>query len=378
MKVKLATQLLSRSVAESLIFCKDKLNLEDFKNCDATVNFVKIMNDAFDILNSHKLSGFGFKKAVCEQNIQSIKDFAVRFNKYILGLKFDNGQCVVESNRKTGFIGIAVCLQSILNIYDMHINCVNPSLKFLPVYECSQDHIELFFGSISSHGGYNNNPTCRQFIAAYKRLLIHAEIREGSFLGNCVPLSQINILNCLSSKQKPEDQINNSCSSVSFLEKTFKDKEVENIDHDHDYFSANTLSQYCKEVVIYIAGFVSRKLGKSLACESCVGALFGNKENLMASLIQVKKVSLIQVGGGLAYPSDNIIKICTVCEKFYRREAFSQQNLYKIKKDELIQRTMAEFLYTSVFEELQSHALDNHSVRESCKPIVKGDRRKLL
>jgi len=56
MKVKLATQLLSRSVAESLIFCKDKLNLEDFKNCDATVNFVKIMNDAFDILNSHKLS----------------------------------------------------------------------------------------------------------------------------------------------------------------------------------------------------------------------------------------------------------------------------------------------------------------------------------
>lgn len=298
MKVKLATQLLSRSVAESLIFCKDKLNLEDFKNCDATVNFVKIMNDAFDILNSHKLSGFGFKKAVCEQNIQSIKDFAVRFNKYISGLKFDNGQCVVESNRKTRFIGIAVCLQSILNIYDMHINCVNPSLKFLPVYKCSQDHIELFFGSIRSHGGYNNNPTCRQFIAAYKRLLIHAEIREGG-LGNCVPLSQINILNCLSSKQKPEDQINNSCSSsVGFLEKTFKDKEVENIDHDHDYFSANTtLSQYCKEVVIYIAGFVSRILGKSLACESCVGALFDNKENLMASLIQVKN------RGGLAYPS---------------------------------------------------------------------------
>jgi len=179
----------------------------------------------------------------------------------------------------------------------MHINCVNPSLKFLPVYKCSQDHIELFFGSIRSHEGYNNNPTCRQFIAAYKRLLIHAEIREGG-LGNCVPLSQINILNCLRSKQKPEDQINNSCSSsVGFLEKTFKDKEVENIDHDHDYFSANTtLSQYCKEVVIYIAGFVSRKLGKSLACESCVGALFGNKENLMASLIQVKN------RGGLAYP----------------------------------------------------------------------------
>lgn len=148
-------------MAESSTFCKNNLNLDDFKNCDATINFVIIMNDAFDILNSHKLSGFGFKKAVCEQNIQFIKDFAVRFNKYILGLKFDNEQRVVRSNRKTGFIGIAVCLQSIINIYDIHINCENPSLKFLPVYKCSQDHIELFFGSIRLHGGYNNNPTCR-------------------------------------------------------------------------------------------------------------------------------------------------------------------------------------------------------------------------
>lgn len=144
MKVNLVTQLLSRSVAESLTFCKDNLNLDDFKNCDVTIHFIIIMNDAFDVLNSHKLSGFGFKKAVCEQSIQSIKDFAVKFNKYISGLKLDNGQRVVESNRKTEFIGIAVCLQSIINIYDVYINCENPSLKFLPVYKCSQDHIELF------------------------------------------------------------------------------------------------------------------------------------------------------------------------------------------------------------------------------------------
>lgn len=54
MKVKLATQLLSKSVADSLTFCKDKLNIQDFKNCDGTANFITIMNDTFDILNSHK------------------------------------------------------------------------------------------------------------------------------------------------------------------------------------------------------------------------------------------------------------------------------------------------------------------------------------
>jgi len=112
------------------------------------------------------------------------------------------------------------------------------------------------------------------------------------------------------------------------LEKTFNDNTgAENIDHDHDYFFTNTtLSQYSEEVIIYIAGFVSRKLGNTLACEFCVGVLFGQKKNLMASLIKVKD------RGGLAYPSDDVIKICTVCEKFFRREAFGQQNLYKIKR----------------------------------------------
>lgn len=40
MKVKFATQLLSRSVAHSLIFCNNKLNLTEFRNCDSTVNFI--------------------------------------------------------------------------------------------------------------------------------------------------------------------------------------------------------------------------------------------------------------------------------------------------------------------------------------------------
>lgn len=283
-----------------------------------------------------------------------------------MDLKFGNGQRVVESNRKSGFIGIALSLQSIINIYDLHINCENSLLKYLPVYKCSQDYIELFFASIRSHGGYNNNPTCRQFMSAYKRLLIHIEIREGG-LGNCVPLSQIDILNYPSSKQKPEDHINNNCSSsLGFLEKTFGN-DAKNINHDHDYFFTNTtLSQYSEEVVIYIAGFVSRKLGRSLACESCVGVLFGHKENLMASLINIKD------RGNLAYPSDDVIKICIVCEKVYRREAFRQQYLYEIKKDKLIQCIMAEFLYTTIFRKLQNHAPDNSPLENHVNLLLKA------
>ncbi|KAL4127097.1 hypothetical protein QTP88_011295 [Uroleucon formosanum] len=54
MKVKLATQLLSRSVSEALTFCRDKLELPAFKDSGPTIKLIKYFNDAFDILNSSK------------------------------------------------------------------------------------------------------------------------------------------------------------------------------------------------------------------------------------------------------------------------------------------------------------------------------------
>lgn len=55
MKVKLATRLLSSSVTNSLEFCKDVLKFKDFENCTATINFIRLFNDAFGILNSRTL-----------------------------------------------------------------------------------------------------------------------------------------------------------------------------------------------------------------------------------------------------------------------------------------------------------------------------------
>lgn len=61
------------------------------------------------------------------------------------------------------------------------------------MYKTSQDHLEPFFLSIRVRGGWNNNPTVRQFTAAYKWLLVRAEIREGD-MGNCITLDEIPIL----------------------------------------------------------------------------------------------------------------------------------------------------------------------------------------
>lgn len=70
MKIKLATQLLSRSVADALQFCNKVMQLPQLRNVDATVRFIKLMNDAFDILNTHRLGGWDLKKQYGKKILQ--------------------------------------------------------------------------------------------------------------------------------------------------------------------------------------------------------------------------------------------------------------------------------------------------------------------
>lgn len=180
MKVRLAVQLLSQSVAASLSYCQDELKLEEFQGCSGTVKFIKIINDIFDILNSRSLNPPGFKKALFEKNIEITKTFIEEAIDYISNLKF-NDEFIINSNRKTGFLGFIISLKSALLMYNEMV-CKEKKLIYLPIYKMSQDHLQLFFSSVRSRGGWNNNPTCRQFTAAYKRLIVRTEIREGAWV----------------------------------------------------------------------------------------------------------------------------------------------------------------------------------------------------
>lgn len=51
-------------------------------------------------------------------------------------------------------------------------------LMYLTMYRISQDHIELFFGAIRMHGGYNDNPNARQLKGIYRKLLCHMELNS--------------------------------------------------------------------------------------------------------------------------------------------------------------------------------------------------------
>lgn len=53
-------------------------------------------------------------------------------------------------------------------------------------YKLSQDHLETFFSAMHNYAGFNNNPTTKEFIAAYKRLLVHADVNISKYANNKV------------------------------------------------------------------------------------------------------------------------------------------------------------------------------------------------
>ena len=64
MKVKIAKQTLSESVACALEFCANDLNLDDFAGVKSTVYFLCQINNMFDISNSRNMLGVGWKSAI--------------------------------------------------------------------------------------------------------------------------------------------------------------------------------------------------------------------------------------------------------------------------------------------------------------------------
>ena len=172
MKVKLAAQTISSSVADALEFLQNDIKHEKFQNCSATVEFIRSVDRLFDILNSqHPFMG-GFKSAIRMSNLEIIKTVVVELSDYLLTLKDFNGQLLVYHRRKTFIIGLVSTAKSLIAISEELLSReVNP-YKYILTYKFSQDHIELLFSCIRSRGGFNNNPNTLQFRTALKQILM--------------------------------------------------------------------------------------------------------------------------------------------------------------------------------------------------------------
>ncbi|KAF0760276.1 Uncharacterized protein FWK35_00017945 [Aphis craccivora] len=157
------------------------------------------------------------------------------------------------------------------------------------------------FSAIRNRGGYNDNPTCRQFVAAFKRVLVHNEI-SGSLYGNCIALDNTTHLT-----GKKFDDI--QCKEpLIFSFSRCPTRSVIN----HDYFDNYMhLSKFIECVSNYISGFVAKKVAIKTGCEHCKSSLTTSTHTDI--LTQIKN------RGYLTKASNDVVLICNATEKMLRQ-----------------------------------------------------------
>ena len=377
MKVNLATQVLSSSVANALEFCL-KLDLPQFKGCEATIQFLRTFDRLFDILNSRNPLAKNFKAPMRMHNRNLWQSFLDKTKVYIHNLKDSTGKPMIQTNRKTAFAGFLVAIDSVTALFQQFVVGSPehpPSMKYLLRYKLSQDHLELFFGCIRCHLGCNNNPTSRQFIAAYKRLLVQNEIKASKNT-NCTNLELVPILTIdYSSIQRIISNSDNTAITICHtIEQNLTERQPLETEHDYaDTPNIVTLSKYTDNAVTYIAGYVARNVIKRLPCDQCAQALTTKSNDNSDSL------TLLQTAdrGGLTKPSWETALICKEAEKCYKRIQLQKPSTGR-GFSALIVKAVTEQILTKtalLFPQLHDHELEtepeNYHVIELVKRVVK-------
>ena len=177
MKVKFATQLFSHSVSAAITFLRN-IKLIGFKDSKPTSDFILLMNDVFDALNSKSKFGKNTKQPINTSNFYEIEGRLHEAIAFLKCLKDTTGMPLIEGPQNTFVIGFCISAYSILTISRTLLERGFP-----------QDPIEVYFSKIRSRFGWNNNPTALQFKYAFRSLLLQNKIESPS-TANCVPVSE--------------------------------------------------------------------------------------------------------------------------------------------------------------------------------------------
>lgn len=366
MRVKIAAQTLSTSVGNALKYMRQSTEYStQFFGSKATEEFIFLFNNLFDILNTRNLFGKRYSQPLQRSTEEMVFSELVRAKNYILNLKDSRGKLICDSGRKVGFIGFLVCIESLISLYDEYIlSQENQLLRFVLTYKLCQDHLEVFFSAIRSKGGHNNNPTARQFIAAYKKLLVHTEV-TGSKYANCTELMEQSISILYVSSSICRQSILPVGCNIEEMEDVAREIECKNqqlslIYNDHDYGRQNfESSTFISDVVSYIAGFVGKQVQKIIKCQMCQVALHQSEH---PSILQQIKCYDTETNFGLFKASSDVIYLCRLGEKIFREHKKDTS----INIDRLTLEVMRS-INKPVFSSLNDHmfvesTLNNHVI----------------
>ena len=295
MKVKFAAETLSRSVSDALIFCSKDLNLLQFKGAEATAEFCSVFDLLFDLNNSKNCHQKCSRSPLNSHNQMDWEQQFRESEQYILGLKHEDGKLVIKGRRSAAFIGWLINIQSLRVIFDELIT--SNQMKFILTYKLSQDPLEIFFSSIRSSLGFNNNPTCGQFTSGFKKLLAGAANKTNS--ANCLWDCDTSVLMLSADYKKTSLAVDKAYPPVDETDSEWI-KLLVNLDQS---------SEYKDNVLTYISGYIQKRLIVNESCHLCLMHLENEKFLDTCKLIERKN------RGGLTKANSNVIKVVKTAKR---------------------------------------------------------------
>ena len=364
MKVSLAAQTLSSSVADAIAFMRDIMKHPDFAESEATCEFLHIIDRLFDFTNSRNPFEKGFKAPLSKKNeIQWQKVFTESVD-YFAQLKCSGDVSLLTHARKTFAVGFIMTAKSVAAVASELLNRPTAPFRYVLPYKMSQDHLELFFSCIRSRGGRNNNPNVMQLKNAMRQILLHNNIRA-SKQANCLLLDEEghgSLFEIRSSKRSAfliekdeKDEVDEA--TTAFLEDEALEELINQIDNTE-------LTELKQNILYYIAGFVVRKIQRKIKCTPCLEALFRHNipvsvnSEIILSKSNYRSFTTYINRGGLLFPADAVYTIVETTEKFFQQMVLQKES--KITKDQrltdkLVAATARKLDVQQLFPSLADH-----------------------
>lgn len=265
MKVMLATQTLSKSVSDALGILKQ--HDPAFDGSDATAELIIQINNLFDIMNSKDLQATGYKKPLSKDNFAEVESIFQYADTFIRSIKLMTGQPVLQSQSKTGFLGLLINMQSFLGMYKELVVELG-ILEYIMTYRFSQDHVETFFGAIRAKGGSNNNPSAVQFKAAFKRLLTHNNV-TAPLKSNCLDFGDTTILNVTSERRNMDTTKDTTVTDHSENYAEVEQMLTDDIELTDDFVDENVKDSALQQTI----EFIRKEIVRTFKCQDCLNTM---------------------------------------------------------------------------------------------------------
>jgi hypothetical protein len=322
-----AAALFSSGVADALEYLRVTKH-PDFIGCEATIEFIRKVDQIFDILNSRTIFAKGFKQPLKISNRSCWQNQLEEGVKYFRSLKIENID-ILNHPRKTFALGFITAIKSVISVALKMLYRPNNPLQYLLTYKLSQDHIELLFSCIRARSGSNNNPNSNQFKYALRKLLFRNSVTASSS-ANVVSFDsnpQCTIFNFRSEKR----------SLINVTEETDNDEALQIF---CEFLDKKPLSDLAQNVLYYIAGFVVRHVSKNLNCEECLKILLFENKNLEHSYSNYgsKYMAFTRVvsRGGLIHVSPGVFLVIEYAEQCLRHIFKCNTKWQTLKLSEII------------------------------------------